>query len=232
MVDRLDSIRPQLTPRATHGRRTAAGLLLAAVVACARYEASASSDSAHSDSIRRAVQDSINRAQPGYVVDSLFPIEEELRRFNAGLERPTSLSGGGASRMDLVDRFVRALVAGDTRTLRSLLISRAEFGYFVFPESPYSRPPYKTKPGLIWMQLTSNSERGMVRMLDRLAHRRVYVSDLRCAAQVEREGSNRYWRDCTMLVNAGSGVSKRLQLFGKIIERDGRAKFVSYDTSF
>jgi hypothetical protein len=38
-------------------------------------------DSIRADSVARARQDSINRATPGYVIDSLLPPEEEARRF-------------------------------------------------------------------------------------------------------------------------------------------------------
>jgi hypothetical protein len=56
------------------------------------------------DSVARARQDSINRAQPGYIVDSVLPVEEELRRFREALggTPATKLANGSESREALV----------------------------------------------------------------------------------------------------------------------------------
>ncbi|HEV8365215.1 MAG TPA: hypothetical protein VGQ52_16990 [Gemmatimonadaceae bacterium] len=211
---------------------TAALLLQAAVVACARYEASASTDSAHADSAARATQDSINRAQPGYIVDSIFPSEEEIRRFNAGLARPTALNGGAASRAELVRLFAAALRRADTAALRDLLVSRAEFGHFVFPESPFTRPPYKTKPIVIWTQLLGESTSGLERLLKNVSGDSMRISQLACDGAADREGANRYWRNCTVVLESPDGTARRIHLFGHIMERGGRFKFLSYSTDF
>jgi len=215
-----------VTHRCSRQAMTAA-LLVAAVVACARQDAQASSDSAV-----RAVQDSVNRAQPGYIVDSIFPAEEEIRRFNEGIPRPEGLTGGTSSREDLVRQFVAALRTSDTAALRALHVTRAEFGHLVFPESPHVQPPYKTKPLVIWMQLMSDSQRGMARLLERVAGDSVRISGLQCQQVADREGANRYWRGCTLNVVDAAGAARRLRLFGQIIERDGRLKFLSYSTDF
>lgn len=203
-------------------------LLQAAVVACARYEANAGSDSIYADSVARAKQDSINRAQPGYVVDSIFPIEEEIRRFNARLERPASLGGPAADRRELVRLFAAALSQRDSAALRQLVVTRAEFGYLIFPESPYARPPYKTKPALIWTQL----DHGLSRLLKRVGGPSSKVSTLRCDSEPEHQGPNKYWRNCSVLVETPDFGARRMRLFGQILERDGRAKFLSYTGDF
>ena len=159
----MDRVRQELTLQA-HRPRAAAILIMAAVLACARHDAQASSDST-----ARAVQDSVNRAQPGYIVDSIFPAEEEIRRFNEGVPRPAGLTGGAPTAQELVRRFAAALQRHDTAALRAMHITRAEFGHFVFPESPHVRAPYKTKPLVIWMQVVSESQRGMARLLERAA---------------------------------------------------------------
>lgn len=211
---------------------TAALLIQAAVVTCTRYEASASTDSVRADSVARVRQDSINRAQPGYIVDSIFPIDEEIRRFNTGLERPEALADGAASRSQLVRQFATALRRSDSAALRRLLISRAEFGHFVFPESPFTRPPYKTKPVVIWTQLLSESTSGLERLLKNVAGDSSRISTLVCDEPPQRQGANRYWRNCTVALRPAKGSATRMHLFGHIIERGGRFKFVSYSTDF
>src|SRR5687767_6963615 len=68
-------------------------------------------DSARADSIKTARQDSINRATPGYVIDSILLVEETIRRFRAavGGEPVTELAGASPSREALVRRFMKAL---------------------------------------------------------------------------------------------------------------------------
>src|SRR5688572_10152652 len=99
------------------------------------------------DSIARVRQDSLNRAQPGYVIDSVLPVEEEIRRFQATLgDRPYALSGGAADRTSLVRSFVEAIERHDERALQRLVVDRAEFGYLIYPDSPNTRPPYRLSP--------------------------------------------------------------------------------------
>lgn len=200
---------------------------MAAVLACTRHDAQASSDST-----ARAVQDSVNRAQPGYIVDSIFPAEEEIRRFNEGVPRPAGLTGGAPTPRELVRRFATALQLHDTAALRAMHITRAEFGHFVFPESPHVRPPYRTKPLVIWMQVVSESQRGMARLLERAAGSAARVSQPRCDDQPTQEGANRYWRNCTVLLSENGTKPRRMQLFGPLLERDGTFKFRSYATDF
>ncbi|HJU73144.1 MAG TPA: hypothetical protein VJ717_05315 [Gemmatimonadaceae bacterium] len=207
-----------------------AGFILAVIDACACYDAQAVTDSLHSDSAARAIQDSINRAQPHYIVDSIFPIAEEIRRFNADSPPVDSLRGGAKGRQALVRRFTAALAKHDTATLLSLFVTRAEFGQLVFPESPHVRPPFKTKPSVIWGQLVNESEKSLSRLLQRLAGPAVQISGLECPAP-ERHGKNLIWRRCTVLVRDPQRGEKRMCLF-TILERGGRAKFLLYTTDF
>src|SRR5262245_40260801 len=180
-----------------------------AIAACSRGATkSAAADSMRADSIRtdsirrdsiaRARQDSINRAQPGYVIDSLLPVEEELRRFRkaVGGTPVTALSNGSSSREELVKRVVRAVSNRDSADLRALTLTPREFADLVYPSSPYTHPPYRNPPGLVWMQISQRSESGLSRLLARrggTAHK--YVDHTRQATP-ERQGPNDCWDDC------------------------------------
>ena len=62
------------------------------------------------------------------VVDSALPIEELVRRFEAGIDPVSALDSGAAhSRDELVTRFVQALSARDSAALRAISLTRAEF---------------------------------------------------------------------------------------------------------
>ncbi|MGH9202515.1 MAG: hypothetical protein ACRD2A_14925, partial [Vicinamibacterales bacterium] len=89
-----------------------------------------------------------------------------------------------------------------------------------------------TKPIVIWTQLSSESSRGLARLLERVAGDSARISDLECDVAAERQGANTYWRNCSVLARAPRVGARRMQLFGSIIVRDGRAKFVSFATDF
>lgn len=182
------------------------------------------------DSVARARQDSINRGQPGYVVDSILPIAEEMRRFRAavGGDPATALRGGSNSRDDLVARFAEALASGDSAALRRLAVSPREFIDLVYPESPYTRAPYRQAPGLLWRQIQPPSGNGLRRLLERHGGRPLRVEALRCPSSREVQGSNRLHVGCTVRFVSGTDAAREGELFGTIIERHGQFKFVSF----
>jgi hypothetical protein len=211
----------------------AASCLLAVLAACGEGHAASAVDSARADSIARVRQDSINRAQPGYVIDSILPMDEQLRRFRAGLkETPRTLSGAAETRDRLMRRFVRALEAADTAGLARLALTRAEFAYLVFPESPLSAPPYSQAPDLAWMQHTFSTAAGLERLLNRLGGKPLGFRSLSCSETPVVEGSNRIWKDCTVRFAPPGDSAQTLQLFASIIEREGRYKILSYSNAF
>ncbi len=169
-------------------------------------------------------------AGPRRVVDSIFPIEEEIRRFQATLpDTARALAGGEASRDALVRRFVRALEGGDSTAFAPMAVTRAEFGYLYFPESRFSRKPYRTKPGLLWSQIENGSSRGINRAYLRFGGQPLGFSGYDCPAEPAAEGANRVWEGCTVTIRpAGSDSARSLRLFGSILEREGSWKFLSY----
>jgi hypothetical protein len=226
--------------RGSVGRSCVAALL---VMACNGAEARRAADSAahvtdsitiaRADSIARARQDSIDRAQPGYIVDSILPIEEELRRFRADLKDvPTRLTGGAPTRDELVARFVRAIETSDTAALRGMAMTRAEFAYLYYPSSPYAKPPYRQPPWLTWMMLERASSAGLTRLLRRLGGQRLRYVDYACPAPAERRAVNVLWSKCVLRLTGPDGDTVRGQLFGAIIDRAGRWKFMSYANDF
>lgn len=188
---------------------------------------------ARADSMARARQDSVNRAQPGYIVDSILPIEEELRRFRGDLKSaPTRFEGGAESRDALVARFVRAIASSDTSALRRMVMSRTEFAYLFYPSSPYTKPPYRQAPGLNWMLLERESSAGLTRLLSRLGGQQLRLSDYDCPAPAEQQDANVLWPKCVVRVTTPNGEVVRGRLFGTIIERDGWWKFMSFANDF
>jgi hypothetical protein len=162
------------------------------------------------------------------IVDSIFPVEEEIRRFRAQLSDPvaTVFSHGAESRELLVRQFFTALEARDTTTLKSLVLSPTEFIDLYFPSSPYTRPPYQQKPAFVWFLIQQNSRKGTSRALDRFGGRLLRYQGSDCKPE-EPQGNNRFW-GCSVRIESDPGAPGSIRLFGSIMERAGRYKFVSY----
>jgi hypothetical protein len=255
----MDSLRSQLSTNVeTDGRRVRGGhrsrrpcdsrvrwVGLAALAAtasfagsCARAEGAshrnAAVDSTTADSIARARQDSINRSQPGYVIDSARTPEEDLRRFRDALGGTPAieLQGGSATRNDLVRRLVSAVRDRDTVQLRAMVLTAREFADVVYPSSPYMHPPYAQPAALMWMQIANGSVRGFTRLIRRRGGVPFVLDSYECEATPNREGRNVLWSGCVVRLSAPGYGTVAERWFGSIIERDGRFKFVSYANQF
>ena len=169
---------------------------------------------------------------PLQVVDSLFTPEVELARFRATVPgaAPGALEGA-SSQAELVRRFVIAVEKRDTAALGHLLISKAEFAFLYYPTSDYSRPPYRQKPGLVWFRMTETSQKGIGRILTRDGGKTLCSTGHRCRLAPKTEGPNRVWSDCRLVVRRNGRTVER-KLFGSIVERNGRSKFLSYASEY
>lgn len=186
------------------------------VVAAARAEA------------ERAHEDSIVRSRPGYVIDSILPVEEEIRRFQAKVgEKPTGFVNAASSRGALVTRFVKALERGDTAAIRALVVTPAEFGYLIYPTSPNARPPYRQSPELVWFTRSAGTDKAISRLATRLSGKPLGYTGFDCPSPVEQQAENSVWSGCIVRLSKSAGDTTRLRLFGGIVGRDGKYKFLS-----
>jgi hypothetical protein len=164
------------------------------------------------------------------VVDSIFPIEEEIRRFKEARGRASAsgLENAAASRDELVRRFMRALEERDTAEFRLLAINATEFIDLYYPTSVYSKPPYKQSPELVWMLIQQSGEKGIGRALQRYGGMAANYEGYGCEDEPLVSGDNRVWEGCTIRWAPTPEAPSPIRLFGPIIERDGRFKFVSF----
>jgi hypothetical protein len=208
-----------MTERALRRAPLVAALLLAA--ACGAGGESAARAAAIPDAAARP-------AAARTVVDSILPIAEELHRFRADLaDTARELAGGERSRDALVARFVRALETRDTASVRGMLLTASEFAWLYYPTSINARPPYELGPGLAWFQLQNGSSKGISRSWRRFAGAPLGVVGYDCPVAPDVHGGNRIWTDCTLSRRVGRETSS-IRLFGAIVEREGRFKFLSY----
>lgn len=152
-------------------------------------------------------------------------IQDELAAFRSGMTAPRSTFAGPPSRDSLVRLFERALARRDTATLSRLELTREEFAYLYYPDSKMSRPPYELGPDMMWMQIQSQSNRGLQRLLANYGGRSLGIRALDCQPP-DRENAVLI-HQCGVRTK-GAPDTTVTQLFGSIIERDGRFKFVGY----
>ncbi|HEX3159051.1 MAG TPA: hypothetical protein VHQ45_11070 [Gemmatimonadaceae bacterium] len=156
-----------------------------------------------------------------------------LENFRRDLPVVTALTGGATSRDELVAGFVRAVETSDTTALRGLVLTRAEFAHLYYPSSQYVAAPYRLDPGLLWFFTQQNSEKGIVRVLRRYGGRPMGMESYACPGAPERRGQNTLWGDCTVRFRpTATDSTLELRLFGSILERGGRYKFVGYSNDF
>jgi len=169
---------------------------------------------------------------PAPVVDSILPLEEEIRRFREmapGI--PTRLEGGAASRDALVRRWVRAIETSDTTAIRGMLLSAEEFITFYYPASRFTGGPYRQSPRLLWFLMSSNSSQGATRVLQRHGGQPFGFRSYACGTE-ETLGAMRTWSDCRIQRRLEDGRDAEMRFFGGIIERGGTFKFLSYASDY
>lgn len=164
----------------------------------------------------------------GTVVDSALPIAELLTRFQATLpDSPRTLAGGAEDAERLTRVLFTALATHDTTALRTLIVSRSEFGFLYYPHSQFTRAPYALAPDLVWLTMVSASEKGAGRLLARYGGRQLRFERLVCDDSARTEGPNRVQRGCRVRFAVPDSAPRELQLFGALLTRDGRTKFLS-----
>ena len=198
-----------------------------ALAACGGRDGTAAA--ADAPAAGRTAADPPASPRAGLVVDSVLSPEEELRRFRADLpDAPIRFAGGLRSRDALGREFARALERSDSSALRRMAITRAEFAYLVYPESPYTRLPYRQPAWLVWRQLQESGDKGLRRLLARRGGQQLRYAGVHCATAPERAGATRLWRHCVLRGVRAPGDTVAERLFGVIVEHGGRFKFASY----
>lgn len=161
-------------------------------------------------------------------VDSVVPIDTALARFQEGLTAPAALEPAVGSLDELIGTFVTLLERSDTAGLSVLALTREEFAYLYYPTVPEARPPYELGPGLLWFLIEGNSARGLrAALADRAGAPLGYVGH-RCPGEARHDGTSTVWPLCVVRRLQASGDTVEERLFGPILQRDGRFKFVSF----
>lgn len=177
-----------------------------------------------SDGVLIASQDSL-RKTPGYVVDSVFTPEENLRRFQATVTGPvpTALSGGAPSTDALLRQYWGLLSTGDTLAMTPLIVSRAEYAYVYFPESDEGASGLP--PHIGWELILAQTGRGLTRALRIAQLGPSTVVRTTCSDEPRRVGQGKLYGPCGVVIRR-DGREETVWLVKSLYERNGVHKFL------
>jgi hypothetical protein len=161
-------------------------------------------------------------ARPSYV-DSVFPIEEEVRRMRAQLGggSASGLTAGASSAEELAAGYIAAIEQMDHGELARLTLTPLEFLDLYYPHTHFTSRPYELSPQLLWFQLENSRSKEMGRALERFGGRSLGYRGYECADDV-MEGPNRVLGRCAVHVDGGGALS----LPGRMLSRDGQWKLL------
>lgn len=179
-------------------------------------------------------QDTAAHAQPAPAPDSVPTIDEQIRRFKAGLvgSAPTAFTGGATSRDALVAMLISAVEANDRAKADSMAMNVWEFIELYYPHTPFVRPPYELDPQHVWLLARADNDKGFRRLFDRYGADQLHFESYSCSADPEQQERNRIWSKCVVRWNPSRGAPREMEIFAAIIERDGHFKFLSYANDF
>jgi hypothetical protein len=159
--------------------------------------------------------------------DGQFTPAAMVAAFRAKLPgHPTRLGAGATTDRDaLVAGYVRALERGDTTAFRAMQLDVAEFAWLYYLDSPMAQQPYELDPDVMWLQISSQSARGLTRALAHFGRHALGAPVPTCEPP-KRAGALRL-HACTLTLRAPD-TRTDVTIPLSIVERDGRFKFVGY----
>jgi len=137
------------------------------------------------------------------------------------------LSGAFGSLEALGRGFVEVLSRGDQKELEGMTLTRSEFEQLVYPELPAGRPGSNVTAEFLWGQTQLKSRAGLLKTMSKAGKKFEF-----CGIRFEK-GERKYRHftihgDSRLQLKDAEGVVREYQLFGSVIEADGRFKIYSY----
>jgi len=147
---------------------------------------------------------------------------------------------GGAARPELsstfrspeaaADAFLEALAVNDRDRIEPLALDEDELREIVWPELPSSRPEHNVPFEYGWGDLHQKSRNALSFTLSKYGGRDFDLEEVMFKGETTDYESFSVHRETWLVVRNEEGRRGRLQLFGSMIERDGRYKLFSFVT--
>lgn len=144
--------------------------------------------------------------------------------------RVTELSNTHESIFSLAQALLDRIHDNDLEGLMELRLDEAEFYWLVWPELPSSQPERNLSWDYVWRDLNQKSINSARRILSRHEGRAYQLMRVEFEDETTDYGSFRVHRDARVVVQDADGEIRQLDLFGSVIERNGRFKAFSLVT--
>lgn len=128
----------------------------------------------------------------------------------------------------LAMEVLSAFAARDMTRLELLALTEDEFRGLVWPALPASRSAAGIPVAYAWSDLRTKSRGTLQETMTSLAGQRFDLLSVRFTGRVSDYGTFRVYRESLLDVRGSDGVTRRLRLFGSVIEHEGRVKVFSY----
>ena len=149
---------------------------------------------------------------------------------SANQDSSRQLDNACRSPFELAQRVLLALQMRDQAMLESLRISEQEFGRYIWPGLPASRPERNVPFDYAWGELDQKSRMSLHRLLSRYGGKRYRLLQVDFAGESTRYGSYVVHRASRLNLMNDRGEQRKLALFGSVVELDRQFKLMSYVT--
>ncbi len=149
--------------------------------------------------------------------------------------RQTAGKNGFSNTFKSVDALGRAVLSlvhdRDRAGLEAITISEHEYRTIIWPQLPISKiEQWREHYDFVWGQHTTKSTACLASMLSGYGGRTCELIEVRVRDGITEYETFRVHRDARLIVRNENGERKVLNLFGSIIEMNGRFKIMSYNT--
>ncbi|OFW18173.1 MAG: hypothetical protein A3H97_00930 [Acidobacteria bacterium RIFCSPLOWO2_02_FULL_65_29] len=138
------------------------------------------------------------------------------------------LKNGRESPDALARAVLDAVARRDGDALRALTFDEEEFRELVWPDLPASRPERNLPFGYVWTDLRRKSDAGLASVLEAHGGRVLDLVGVSFRAETTQYRTFLVHRDSQVTVRDATRRQQVVQLFGSVIEKDGRFKVFSY----
>jgi hypothetical protein len=144
--------------------------------------------------------------------------------------RVTELANTRESIFALAQGILDRIEADDLEGLMALRVDESEFYWLVWPELPSSNPDRGLSWDYVWRDLNQKSVNSARRIVDRYTGHAYQLMRVEFDGETTEYGRYRVHRDARVVVQDADGEIRRLDLFGSVIEMNGRYKAFSLVT--
>lgn len=132
---------------------------------------------------------------------------------------------------ELARAVLEGIERGDAEALKQLPLSKDEFRLYVWPKLPSSRPERGVPFEFAWGNLHQKSNGSIARNFSRYKGKQLEYLEMRFETETTDYGTFKIHRDARVRVrDASSGREGWVDLFGSVMEWQGRYKLFSYVT--